>query len=279
MGKLIIRTTYFACLLFALLGPSFGKASKELKAISKDIILAVDLSASMNAEDVAPTRLEKVKFELKNIVKAFSGNRVGLIIFSSEAFVQCPMTFDEGAISLFIETLNTGLVPSAGTDFSEPLSLGLKKITNDEDSRENAKSKVIILISDGEDFGSKTMSVAENLKDEGIRVFTLGVGTSQGSKIRTRGGYLLDQNRKPVITKLNSKELKRIANATDAKYYEINAEQNEVKKMINNIKSIKGKLIEKKKQDVKVNRYYYFLLLAMLLVIIDILWSPNVIRL
>ena len=278
-GKLFIRTLYFSCLIFALLGPSFGKASKELKAVSKDIVLAVDLSASMNANDVAPTRLEKVKFELKNIVDAFSGNRIGLIIFSSEAFVQCPLTFDEGAIKLFIETLNTSLVPSAGTDFSEPLTLALKKISEDEESRQNAKSKVIILISDGEDFGSKTMKVADEIRDEGIRVFTLGVGTAEGSKIRTRGGYLLDQNRKPVITKLNSRELKKIASATEGKYYEINSEQNQVKKMINNIKSIKGKLVEKKRQDVNVNRYYYFLLFAVLLMALDVLWSPNVIRL
>src|SRR5690606_9450920 len=92
--KMLLRTTYFGLLLVALLGPSFGAATKEIKTTGKDILVAVDLSESMNATDVQPSRLEKVKFELPKLLERFNSDRIGLLIFSSEGFVQCPLTFD-----------------------------------------------------------------------------------------------------------------------------------------------------------------------------------------
>ena len=125
--KVLIRSMYFILLLVALLGPSFGENTREVKSVGKDMFICVDLSESMNANDVQPTRLEKIKFELKNLVDAFNSDRIGIIIFSSEAFVQCPLTYDQNALNLFIETLNTNLVPKAGTDFGPPLEMALKK--------------------------------------------------------------------------------------------------------------------------------------------------------
>ena len=103
--KFALRSLYFALLIIALLGPSFGESTREIKSIGKDIYVAVDLSASMNAYDIQPSRLEKVKFELKKIVSAFNSDRLGIIIFTSEAFVQCPLTYDQSALNLWIETL------------------------------------------------------------------------------------------------------------------------------------------------------------------------------
>ncbi len=117
----------------ALLGPAFGEARREVQSVGKDIFLAIDLSQSMNANDVQPTRLEKMKFELKNIVGTFTSDRIGLIIFSSEAFMQCPLTYDQNALNIFIETLHSGLVPNTGTDFGPPLKMALEKL-NDENS-------------------------------------------------------------------------------------------------------------------------------------------------
>ena len=150
--KLVLRTAYFALLIIAFLGPSFGDSKKEIKSVGKDIMICVDLSKSMDAFDIQPSRLEKVKFEMKRVVEAFNSDRIGIIIFSSEAFMQCPLTFDQNALNLFIETMNSGLVPPTGTDFGPPLRMALKKL-EDQKGGAQQKSEAIILISDGEDFG------------------------------------------------------------------------------------------------------------------------------
>ena len=161
--KLFLRTAFVALITIALLGPSFGEGRKEVKSIGKDIMICVDLSKSMDATDIQPTRLEKVKYEMKKIVEAFSSDRVGVIIFSSEAFMQCPLTFDQNALNLFIETMNSSLVPAAGTDFGPPLKMALNKLDEDKAVTGQPKSKVIILISDGEDFGEDTNDAAREI--------------------------------------------------------------------------------------------------------------------
>ncbi|MEQ9304534.1 MAG: VWA domain-containing protein, partial [Marinoscillum sp.] len=164
MIKFGVRTLYFLLILAALLGPSFGDTSREIKSVGKDIFVCIDLSESMNAFDIQPSRLEKVKFELKNIVEAFSSDRIGLIMFSNEAFMQCPLTYDNNALNLFIQALNTSLVPNSGTDFGPPLEMALKKLSDGESSVTQQKSKIIVLISDGEDFGEETDQVAEEIE-------------------------------------------------------------------------------------------------------------------
>jgi Ca-activated chloride channel family protein len=269
--KVGLRSIFFILLIVALLGPSFGESTKEIKAIGKDIYFAVDLSGSMNAYDVQPTRLEKVKFELKKIVDEFSSDRVGLIIFSSQAFVQCPLTYDQSAFNLFLETLSTNLISDTGTDFSAPLSIALEKFEDDEESSGTGqqKSKIIILISDGEDFGEETRQTAEEVDKKGIKLFTLGVGTEKGSKLRDRTGFKRDKNNQEVITQLNPKSLQEIASVTGGKYFEINDTKNDVSRLINTIDSIEGELTDTKQVDVSANKYYYFLAFALLLFIAD----------
>lgn len=278
--KVALRSIIFVLLIIAMLGPSFGESSKEIKAIGKDIYFAVDLSGSMNAYDIQPTRLEKVKFELKNIVDAFSSDRVGLIIFSSEAFVQCPLTYDQSAFNLFLETLNTRLVPNAGTDFGAPLKIAVKKFEekNKNGSATDPKSKIIILISDGEDFGDDSKEVAQDVERLGIKLFTLGVGTERGSKLRGKNGFKKNKNNQEVITKLNPASLKEMASITGGKYFEINNSRNDVSRLINTISSIEGELRDTKKVDVSANKYFYFLGLALILFVIDFLTRFKTLR-
>jgi len=276
--KIIIRSLYFILLIVALLGPSFGDSTREIKSVGKDIYICVDLSESMNAYDVQPSRLEKVKFELKNIVQAFNSDRIGLIIFSSEAFVQCPLTYDQSALNLFIETLGSGLVPNTGTDFGPPLTMALEKLTEEDNSSAQQKSKIIILISDGEDFGEETNQVAVDIQNSGIKLFTLGVGTSNGSKIRTRTGFKTDRDGREVVSKLNSKEMKSLAIKTEGKYFEINESLNDVNRLINTLNRIEGELRDARLMDVSANKYYYFLALALLLIVFDIITSVKTIK-
>jgi Ca-activated chloride channel family protein len=216
--KIGIRTIMFSLLIIALLGPSFGSSKQEVKSVGKDIMICVDLSKSMDAFDIQPTRLEKIKFEMKKVVDAFNSDRIGIIIFSSEAFMQCPLTYDQNALSLFIESINTGLVPSSGTDFGPPLRMAMKKMEEDN-TRTDAKSKIIILISDGEDFGDDTADAAQEIEDEDIKLFTLGIGTEKGGQIRSGSGYKMDRNGNVVTTKLNSTSLEALASRTGGKYF------------------------------------------------------------
>ena len=276
--KAALRTLYFTLFIVALLGPSFGETSAEVKSVGKDIMVCVDLSESMDAFDVAPTRLEKMKFELKRIVNAFNSDRIGLIIFSSEAFLQCPLTLDQSALNLFIETLSTRLVPSGGTNFGPPLQMALDKLGGEESGVVQQKSKVVLLISDGEDFGDESAAVASQIESQGIKLFTLGIGTEEGSKIRTNSGYKKDRTGQEIITRLNARDLKALAVNTGGKYFEINDRKNEVSKLINTISSIEGELRETRRMDVSANKYYYFLALGIILMLLDLMFQLKVIK-
>jgi Ca-activated chloride channel family protein len=269
---------FLALVVVALLGPTFGESKQQVQAKGKDIYIAIDLSESMNAFDIAPTRLEKLKFHLKSIVEEFNSDRIGLIIFSSEAFIQCPLTFDQSALNLFIDGMHSGLVPRAGTDFGPALEMALEKIEKDDSNVSQSNSKIIILISDGEDFGERSEEMARRIEDAGIKLFTLGIGTEQGSKILTRRGYKTDREGEEVITKLDSRSLRKLAAQTGGKYFEISSTSNDVSRLINTIKNIEGEIQDTKELDVAENKYFYFLALAGIILAIDMLTTVKVLR-
>lgn len=275
--KLFFRTAIFGLLIVAMLGPSFGESKKEVKSVGKDIMICVDLSKSMDALDIAPTRLEKIKHELKKIVAAFNSDRMGVIIFSGEAFVQCPLTYDQNALNLFIETMNTGLVPSSGTDFGPPLRMAIQKM-DQETNRAQTKSKIIILISDGEDFGDETNEVAQEIETEGVKLFTLGIGTEKGGQIRAGSGFKTDKQGNLVVSKLNPTSLKSLASKTGGKYFEINETRNDVSRLISTVSKIEGELMDARFVDVSANKYYYFLISALVLLALDVLINVKTLK-
>jgi len=275
--KIFLRSIVFGLLIISILGPSFGESKKEVKSVGKDIMICVDLSKSMDALDIPPTRLEKIKHEMKKIVEAFNSDRLGIIIFSGEAFMQCPLTYDQAALNLFIETMNTGLVPSSGTDFGPPLTMALQKMEQDN-NRIETKSKIIILISDGEDFGEETNAIANEVENEGIKLFTLGIGTEKGGQIRTGSGFKTDKQGKVVISQLNPTSLQALASRTGGKYFEINGTRNDVSRLINTVSKIEGELMDARLVDVTANKYYYFLLAALILMAIDMLINVKTIK-
>jgi Ca-activated chloride channel homolog len=276
--KLFLRTVFFGLLILSILGPSFGGSKKEVKSIGKDIMICVDLSKSMDAFDIQPTRLEKVKNEMKKLVAAFNSDRIGIIIFGSEAFMQCPLTFDQNALNLFIETMNTGLVPVGGTDFGPALRMALDKLTAEENQVTDTKSKVIILISDGEDFGQETDDFVSEIESRDIRLFTLGVGTDKGGNIYAGNGVKKDRQGNTVVTKLNSRSLRSIADKTGGQYFEINDSKNDVSRLINTIGRIEGELRDARLVDVTANKYFYFLAFAMALLLLDVMLNVKTVH-
>ena len=266
--KLGLRLLYFGLFLVALSGPSIGSAMKEIKQEGKDIFIAIDLSQSMNAQDIGPSRIQRVKLELPNLVKNFTSDRIGLIIFSSEAFIQCPLTFDQNVLHLHLDGLNTGLVPNQGTDIAAPLALALKKFQND--TSQEPKSKSIILISDGEDFGERLPNILDDINDAGIKVFSLGVGTYDGTTIPSGNGIIMDpQTGTPAITRLESTNLKRIASQTEGAYFELSDEVLEIPQLITAIGRLEGAVTGTRMVEASANKYFYFLLAALAMALLD----------
>lgn len=274
--KFLLRSCYFSLIIISLLGPSFGNIKKEVKAVGKDIYLVIDLSLSMNAIDIAPSRLERAKDELKNLVKSLSSDKIGLIIFSEEAYIQCPLTFDKEALEVFINALNTELVDGKGSNLEEALKLSLN--LHLKETKVNNANKCTVLVSDGEDFGENLSKIVNKHKKNNIKLFTLGIGTSEGSKIPLKNGFKKDKMGNHIITHLNSFALEEIASETNGKYYEINKSINEMPLLINSINKIEGSLRDTKKMDIEDNKYYYFLLGALFFIIIDLLVTVNIFK-
>ena len=276
--KLIIRTLYFILFLIAFAGPSIGNSFKEVKEEGKDIFIAVDLSQSMISTDVGPNRLRRVQFELKELLKSFPTDRIGLIIFSTEAFLQLPLTYDQSVANLYIDGLNIGLVPNMGTDLNAPLRMALERFQNDQSQEE--KSKAVILISDGEHFGDDLEDISSELYENGIKVFTLGIGTTQGGQIPRGNGVVIDpQTGQPAISKLDPESLQLVAIETGGKYFEISDQAQEMGSLISSLESLEGGTSNTRVVEASSNKYFYFLLVALALALLDMILPIKTIKL
>ena len=277
--KFLLRHVYAGLILIALLGPSFGAMKKEIRTIGKDLYIAVDLSKSMDATDVQPSRLEKAKFEIQRLVSRFNSDRIGLIIFGEEAYIQSPLTYDQNALQLYTRTLHTRLIPNSGTNYEPVLELALQKFEQlgNTPSAEQ-KARILVLISDGEDFGDKATLLADRLREQNIRVFTLGVGTTEGSRIPDAGRFKREREGNIIVTKLQAEPLVQLAELTNGQYFEVNDRLSEVSRLISAINNIEGELRESKTIDVTANKYIYPLALAFLLILLDVLITIRIVR-
>ncbi|MCP4521886.1 MAG: VWA domain-containing protein [Cytophagales bacterium] len=277
--KFVLRSVYFSLFIICTLEPYLPNQNgkQEIQTVSKDVYIALDLSLSMNANDVSPSRLQRIKFELKKISKRLAGNRMGLIIFSSSAYVQCPLTYDLNAFQLFVDSSDPSILSHSGTDIARPLKLGLSKLKKDTDTKSHAKA--IVLISDGEDFGEEMYDIAEDIQSEGIKVFTLGIGTTQGSAIPTKHGKKRDKRGQIVTTSLDRTSLKKLAKITNGRYFEISNRKNDSQRLTNAIEQLKGTSRESIKVSTPKNVvYHYFLYIALGLLIIDLIFAIKVLK-
>lgn len=215
-------------LIIAAAGPKIGTEVREVKRQGVDLLVALDLSASMNAEDVKPSRLDKAKYEISRLIDRLKGDRVGLVVFSGEAYLQSPMTLDYSALRMFLNISETGQMPSSSTDFSAAMKTAAKAFNStDEEEQKTKAAKVLLIISDGENHGEEYSDALDQLKKENVSVYTLGIGTQSGGTIPmydksgSLTGYKRDESGKVVTTHLQSKTLRSIADEGDGKYYEI----------------------------------------------------------
>jgi Ca-activated chloride channel family protein len=278
--KFSIRSLYFFLILIAGLGPSFGAMKKEIQTTGKDVFILLDLSPSMNTRDVAPSRLERIKYELTQLIPTLNADRVGLITFTSEAFLQCPLTYDQSAFFLYSRMLQTNLAPAAGANFRPAFEMALQKFKeNTNPNQETEKAKIILLISDGEDFGESIEPVLQSLYNQRIRVFTLGIGSEEGGPVPVGKTFKKNREGERVISRLHPGRLSKIAFKTNGQYFEINNQVNQTEQLLRIINNIEGEKHETQTIDISANKYIYPLLAALVLMVLDILLTVTVIKL
>ncbi|WP_460220202.1 vWA domain-containing protein [Psychroserpens sp. MEBiC05023] len=216
--KIILLCLAFGCLTIALVNPKIGTKLETVKRQGVDIVFAVDVSKSMLAEDIAPNRLDKSKQLVTQIINNLASDRVGIIAYAGKAFPQLPITTDYASAKMFLQNMNTDMLSSQGTAISEAIELA--KTYFDDEQQTN---RVLFIISDGEDHTDLASNVAEEASEEGIRIFTIGVGDVKGGPIPIkRNGVLLnykkDSQGETVVTKLNEDTLKEIAEEANGAY-------------------------------------------------------------
>ncbi|WP_147677656.1 vWA domain-containing protein [Algibacter pacificus] len=216
--KVVVLCLAFLCLTIALVNPKIGTKLETVKREGVDIVFAVDVSKSMLAEDIAPNRLEKSKQLVTQIINNLASDRVGIIAYAGKAFPQLPITTDYASAKMFLNNMNTDMLSSQGTAINEAIKLATTYFDNEEQT-----NRVLIIISDGEDHSEDAVAVAEQAHDEGIRIFTIGVGDIKGGPIPIkRNGIVLnykkDSQGETVITRLNEDTLKKIADEADGVY-------------------------------------------------------------
>jgi Ca-activated chloride channel family protein len=265
--KFAMRCIAIGCILIALLGPSFGKSKSDIIIRSKNILFLLDVSLSMNARDVSPSRLEKAHTIIHNIVNQNPTDQFGLIAFASGASIQCPLTFDNETFLVFTQTANTSLFDHSGTNTYDALRLADNYLSNYK-KEGNTKPCLVILLTDGEGITEDVQTI----KTEAFSTFTLvGIGTEMGSRIPYHKVYKKDKNGDDVVSMLERASLKEFASETKASYYEVSDKQNNEPGLYSSIRNYKGDTQGISKIEVAGNKFHYFLYVALGLIILDVL--------
>ena len=221
--KNVIIVLIFSLLIIALSNPQVGTKMEEVKREGVDLMIAIDLSNSMMAEDIKPNRLERAKQAISRLIDKLEGDRIGLIVFAGEAYVQLPITTDYSAAKLFLSTVSTNIVPTQGTEIAKAVDLSIQSF-----DMENAQNKAIIIITDGENHDEKAIESAEKANELGVFVHTLGMGLNKGgpipiyNKYGNSTGYRKDRDGNTIVSKLNEDLLQQIASAGKGTYVRAN---------------------------------------------------------
>jgi len=251
--KILLLVLGLASLVVAVAGPRWGSKVVEVENRGVDVMLAVDLSTSMDAQDLQPSRLEVARREISDLLKHLAGNRVGLVGFAGTAFVFCPLTVDAGAARLFLEQMDTSAIPTPGTSIGDAIRAAL-----DAFPKGAGGGRVLVLISDGEDHKSDPLGAAREAAKMGVVIHTVGLGSAQGDRVPERGSdgsasdWVRDASGNPVVSKMDEKTLREIASITGGAY--VHAEPG--KDMLAPVlASING--MEKQALDSRLERRYH----------------------
>lgn len=268
--KFAIQIIIFTLLVFAFANPQVGTKLQEVKQTGIDVFLCLDVSLSMSAEDIKPNRLEKAKYQISSLIQKLSGDRIGLVVFAGNAYVQFPLTIDYSAANLFLSAVDFNLIPQPGTAIASAIQMAVQSFDT------ASTKKAIVIITDGEDHEGDIDKAIELANEKEIKIYTIGLGSPDGAPMPVfdsqgnRIGYKSDKDGNTVLTKLNEDILIEIAKKSGAKYFRGNNYEDHLQKIYEDLESLEKTEFGTKRISDYETRYYYFLIPAVLLMIIEI---------
>ncbi len=273
--KFIFVILAFCFMVFALARPQLGSRLEEVKREGVDVMIALDVSNSMNAEDIRPSRIERSKQAIYRLIDQLQGDRIGLIVFAGQAYVQLPITTDYGAAKLFLSTVQTNMVPTQGTAIGAAID---KAVEAFGDSTKH--NSAIVVITDGENHEDDALESVKKAASEGIHVHTIGMGSPDGapiplSKGSISGGFLQDKSGSTVITRLDDVMLQEIADAGKGRFIRASNSDDGVASILEEIKSMEKKEFASKLFTDYEDQYQYFVGLALLFLLLDFMISER----
>lgn len=268
LGKFCLLMAALAVLVFGLARPQFGSKLTEVKRKGVELIIALDVSNSMLAQDIQPNRLERAKQSIAQLVDKLTHDRIGLIVFAGEAYIQLPITNDYVSAKMFLSSINPGLVPKQGTNVGSAINLAINSFSPDSKA-----SKVIVVISDGENHEEDPLKDAEKAAAQGIVVHTIGIGSPDGSPIPfgPNNDYLKDNEGKVVVTKLDEETLSKIAVVGNGKYVRATNSQMGLLPLFEHIGKMQRTEFKDKIYSEYNEQYQYVLAFGLILLLIDFL--------
>jgi len=264
-----------AILIFAASGPQIGIRLAPVDRKGLDLVFCIDVSSSMRGTDVKPSRLEKSKFEISQMIQNLKGDRVAFIVFAGSSHLYLPLTTDYEAAHLFLDQIDTNMIPTQGTALSAAIQTGLSAFTED-----NSKYKVLILITDGEDHEGEAIDLARQASKRDMIVHTVGVGTTSGSlipEIDSSGlvEYKKDNSGKLITTQLNEKILEEIADAGKGSYVRFNNRSANYKNILKQIDTMEKRTIKSHIYSDFEEQYQKFGIVSLLLMIVSMIISTR----
>ncbi len=263
--------TSIILLIISLANPQIGSKIEEVKQVGIDVYILLDVSLSMQAQDIKPSRLEKAKHEIAKLINKLHGDRIGLIVFSGKAFIQFPLTTDYSAANLFLSAVSVKSVPQPGTAIGPAIKLALNSFKKDEETQ-----KAIVIITDGENHEGELNSVVEEANNLGVKIYAIGLGSPQGVPIPIYNragkqiGYKKDRNGNTVLTRLDEATLQEITSKGNGEYYKGSNTENELEMVYNDLAKLQGSEYGATKITEYEDRYYYFLIPALILLFLEI---------
>jgi Ca-activated chloride channel family protein len=261
-----INVLYWVCALFlslALTRPQWGVIEETVQQRGLDIVIAIDLSSSMRAEDVPPSRIENARQELAFLVEELKGNRIGLIGFAGSAFLFCPLTTDTDAIEMFLDEMTVEAVPIPGTAVGDAIRTAVVTFKQ-SDKEAQGGSKVLLLLTDGEDHESRPLEAAKEAAKAGVVIDTIGLGTAEGGLIPDpqTGDVVRDQNGNSVLSKLDGSILKEISEITGGIFMRLDESKDGLTSYLNILKKRETRSLGETVDVRRHERFPYFLIVA-----------------
>ncbi len=264
--RMVLFTLAFALFAIGLARPRTGAKLAERTTRGAEIIVALDVSNSMLAEDYSPNRLERAKLSISRLTDRLQDDRIGLVIFAGTSFVQLPVTTDYVSAKMFLGSIDTGSIPVQGTAIGDAIRLSIKSF-----SAQSEKSRVIVVISDGENHEDDAVAAARQAAELGIKVYTIGVGSAEGQPIPMDGGLLKDKDGNIVVTRLDEETLRQVAKAGGGAYIHAGGEEFGLNPIIQDIRRMEDEEFGSVVFEEYDEQYMYFLGAALLLLVIEML--------